>query len=140
MAAWRIWRMLRELQAAPTRYYRIAHILLESGAVYSILIVAALAASVVPHNTLVSDLAIMLLNMGVGLMPTLVLTLVTLGKTAEYTMGTALDTQIRFAAAPPDVTTVIDIRLEPGVVTQTVPLDKSDGSSMNEYYPRNTHV
>ncbi|TFK47031.1 hypothetical protein OE88DRAFT_1666863, partial [Heliocybe sulcata] len=105
--SWRIWRMLQAISALsvrpPTRYYRMAHILLESGMIYSVLIAVNMGLSVVPYNTLFGDLVYMFLDLSIGMVPTVVILLITMGKTAEYTSTessgtlTALNTAIHFA-------------------------------------------
>ncbi|KZT29579.1 hypothetical protein NEOLEDRAFT_1175247 [Neolentinus lepideus HHB14362 ss-1] len=120
--SWKIWRLLRSITALsvrpPTKYYRLAHILLESGMIYSVLIALNMGLSLLPYNTLFGDLIYMFLDLSIGLVPTVVILLVTLGKTTEYTSTgstTALNTAIRFAPEShrsPDSAHPINIELE----------------------------
>ncbi|TFK47029.1 hypothetical protein OE88DRAFT_1739059 [Heliocybe sulcata] len=99
--SWKIWRLLRAMNAGPerlpSRHYRILHIMLESGVIYSILIIVAMGVSAIPYNTLFGDLMIMIFNMSIGMVPPVIIALISLGKTAEYTTRETVITTMYFA-------------------------------------------
>jgi len=98
--SWKIWHILREIRFAntrqPSKHYRVLHIMLESGVIYSILILMALAVSSIPYNNLFADLVAMFFHMSIGMVPPIVITLISLGKTTEYTSRDVISSIIRF--------------------------------------------
>ncbi|EPQ61214.1 hypothetical protein GLOTRDRAFT_124944 [Gloeophyllum trabeum ATCC 11539] len=83
----RIAWVVRKVQKASghtfgSRYIRAVRILIESGLIYAALLLLAMAF----QNDTVGDIASVLLVMSTGLVPTLVLTLIALGKSTEHVM------------------------------------------------------
>ncbi|EPQ58824.1 hypothetical protein GLOTRDRAFT_90605 [Gloeophyllum trabeum ATCC 11539] len=81
--SWTIWRMSRPIQEGRStplpKYSRIAHIILESGIIYSMIILLAM----VPAGGILQSLSSAALLISIGLVPTTVVILLTLGKTVE---------------------------------------------------------
>ncbi|EPQ58819.1 hypothetical protein GLOTRDRAFT_125146 [Gloeophyllum trabeum ATCC 11539] len=104
--AWKIWSMLRSVVTGGHRipkYSRISHTIalsLESGIIYSIIILLA----IMPNNALLRDIAGVTLMICVALVPSVVILLVTVGKSSEFTThGTdevIPQTAIRFGTVP----------------------------------------
>ncbi|KZT29575.1 hypothetical protein NEOLEDRAFT_1215752 [Neolentinus lepideus HHB14362 ss-1] len=59
LAAWKIWHILREMRLGntiqPSKHHRVLHIMLESGVIYSILILMALVVSSIPYDNLFAN-------------------------------------------------------------------------------------
>ncbi|EPQ58825.1 hypothetical protein GLOTRDRAFT_90606 [Gloeophyllum trabeum ATCC 11539] len=103
-----------------SKYSRVAHTVLESGTIYSVIILLA----IMPGSGLLRDMAGVALMICVGFVPSMVIILVTLCKTTEYTTHTTdnaiLETSIRFGTSPnmpqntikDDSAPAINIRLE----------------------------
>ncbi|EPQ61213.1 hypothetical protein GLOTRDRAFT_124943 [Gloeophyllum trabeum ATCC 11539] len=102
----RIWWVVRKMRREAgvmygSKYLRVVHILIESGALYAALLLISMSSS---GNTL-GDVASVLLVMSTGLVPTLIVILVALGRSAEYTTSGGSDTVVltmgmQFAEAP----------------------------------------
>ncbi|TFK45400.1 hypothetical protein OE88DRAFT_1740324 [Heliocybe sulcata] len=105
---WRLWTMLRSIDfdgtgnMPPSKYHRVFHVVLESGMIYSVMIIVVIVIDRLPSvSSIFEVLAIVFLNSSIAMVPAIVITLVSLGKTTEYTtQGTLRDADIQFAIGP----------------------------------------
>ncbi|KZT23493.1 hypothetical protein NEOLEDRAFT_1179953 [Neolentinus lepideus HHB14362 ss-1] len=108
---WHVSRTIHKSSGPSVRYSRIAHIILESGILYAILMVLVMITSLVPSvGQVTRNIFLLVLYYAVGMIPTIVTVLVTLSKTTEYVsqVSDTHTTRVVFAPGPEEFRLSVD--------------------------------